>query len=388
MNRVCPERTGGYRAGILFFAVLALGWGIPRQGGAQSFAGVDQRIAEVLAASGVPGLAVVVVSRDSILLARGFGVRRLGASEPVDAETLFQVASFTKGVTAAALGMLVDEGAATWDDPVRKHVRDFALADPWVTEHFTIRDALAMRDGIPGGDSVAIFTTRARREILVRAATLQPTRFRTTYGDSPNLDYFIVGEVVSAVSGKSWDDFVAERIFRPLGMNATTTSLSQATANPNMATGHIRTQGRFEVTTHRNVENVAAAAGMITNVTDLARWLQLHLARGSSAGRQLLSPEALAESYRPQNILTPAYQALFNPEGLLNAYGFGWVVSEYRGVTLVEHGGALPGFGAVIAMIPERNVGVALLSNASLNHSIGMLRQLKFELLDRFMPAG
>jgi CubicO group peptidase (beta-lactamase class C family) len=224
------------------------------------------------------------------------------------------------------------------------------------------------------------------QEILARAGTLHPSRFRATYGDSPNLDYFLAGEVVTAAAGESWDEFVEERIFRPLGMNATSTVLSGATANPNMATGHVGSAGRFEVTPYRNVENVAAAAGMITNVSDLSRWLRLHLGRGSIEGRQILSREVLAESYRPQNILTPAYQALFNLEGLLNAYGFGWVVSEYRGVTLIEHGGALPGFGAVIAMIPERDVGVALLSNASLNQSIGMLKQLKFELLDLFIP--
>lgn len=385
MRRIYRRCAGGTGRAFRILLVIAVMGAFAEPGQAQSMAGVAERIEDVLAGSGVPGLAVVVVSRDSVLLADGYGVLRVGGTEPVDARTLFQVGSLTKGVTAAAVGVLVDGGVVDWDDPIRMHVTGFALADPWVTERFTIRDALAMRDGIPGGDSIALFTERTRQEILARAGTLHPSRFRATYGDSPNLDYFLAGEVVTAAAGESWDEFVEERIFRPLGMDATSSVLSEATADPNMATGHVGSAGRFEVTPYRNVENVAAAAGMITNVSDLARWLRLHLGRGSVEGRQILSQEVLAESYRPQNILTPAYQALFNPEGLLNAYGFGWVVSEYRGVTLIEHGGALPGFGAVIAMIPERDVGVALLSNASLNQSIGMLKQLKFELLDLFI---
>jgi hypothetical protein len=127
---------------------------------------------------------------------------------------------------------------------------------------------------------------------------------------------------------------------------------------------------------------------MILNEAEILTWLRLHLGQGRIDARLIQTREALAESHRPQNILTPAYQAPFNPQPLLNAHGFGWVFSQYPGVTPTEHGGSFPGFRAVIAMIAERSVGMALLAKVSLNQSIDMFKQLTFELLDRFGALG
>ncbi|HSL72808.1 MAG TPA: serine hydrolase domain-containing protein, partial [Longimicrobiales bacterium] len=188
-----------------------------------------------------------------------------------------------------------------------------------------------------------------------------------------------------AKAGMSWDDFVAQRLFQPLGMRATSTRLAIAKAAPNVATPHQKRGAEIVTVEWRGFERVAGAGAMNSNVEDLARWLRFHLAGGRAAGKPLLGEAALRETYRPQNILSANYQAMFNPDALLNAYGFGWVISQYRGKTLLEHGGAVDVFTAIIAMVPEAQIGLVMTSNLNINAAIVSLRDLKFVILNELI---
>lgn len=343
----------------------------------------DRAVDSALVAGGIPGMAALVVVGDDIVLARGYGVQRLGGSTPVSAQTHFQIGSLTKAVTATAAAILVGEGSLSWDDPIQEHLPDFRLADPWVASHLTLRDALALRGGIPGGDTIALFSPRTRPEIRAATQKLEAPLFRATYGASANLMYFLAGEVVSAAAGASWDEFVADRLFGPLGMSSTTTYYDQAEEWEDYAWPHLRVDGQPQPADARvRADNVAAAGGTVSNALDWARWVRFQLDEGVADGRRLVDREALEESFRPQSILTPAYQGFFNPDALLNAYGLGWVLSEYRGHTLVEHGGALPGFASIIALVREQGIGIVLMSNLDLGAAIGTLLNLKFRILD------
>jgi CubicO group peptidase (beta-lactamase class C family) len=336
-----------------------------------------------MSAAGIPGLAALVVQGDRTLLARGYGVRRLGTREPVTPETLFQIGSLTKAVTATAVATLVGEGTVDWDDPVQEHLPGFRLADPWISAHLTIRDVLAMRSGIESGDTVALFSGNSRGEILDAVGALDAARFRELYGLSPNLMYFLAGEVVAAARGSSWDRAVREMFFAPLGMTHTTTAFAEGEARDNYAWPHVRREGRTVPRTERaNADNVAAAAGVISNIVDWGRWVRFNLDDGRWEGRALVDRRALLEMRRPQILLSPAYQGYFNPDALLNAYGFGWVVSEYRGRLLVEHGGTLPGNTSIIALLPEEDIGVVIMSNLGFGPAIPALLALKFRILD------
>jgi CubicO group peptidase (beta-lactamase class C family) len=348
---------------------------------------LNAHVESVMARAGIPGLALLVLKDDSAVVRRGYGVRRIGTAEPVDSFTQFQVASLTKSVTATAMALLVDEEKLDWDDPIQKHLPEFQLADEWVSRHFTVRDALAMRSGVFSGDTL-VFSERSRPEILEAMRFLEAPGFRTGYAAAPNLMYFLAGEVIRAVSGMSWDDFVQRRIFDLLGMAQTTTRFHEGSTHPLFATPHVLIDEEPVPRDPFDADHVAAAMGTFTCISDWERWVRFHLADGMWDGQRVVGQDALGETYRPQNILSPAYQGFFNPDALLNAYGFGWVVSTYRERRLVEHAGSIAGFGAVIALVPEERLGVVLLSNLEFRASRTSLLALKFHLLDRLLDDG
>src|SRR5690606_18271676 len=199
----------------------------------------------------VPGLAIAVIRNDSVIHARGYGVRELGRGGEVDENTLFAIASTTKAMTAAALGMLVDEDRLDWDDRVSGHMPGFQLSDPFITHELTIRDLLTHRSGISRSDNLWIAGPFDRGEVLRRARYLPSAAgFRSQYGYH-NVMYIAAGEVVSTVSGLSWDDFIEQRLFRPLGMNRSTTRAAVVEQRDNVAASHTSVNGRVQAVARR-----------------------------------------------------------------------------------------------------------------------------------------
>ena len=212
---------------------------------APPLAGLDAYVARAMREFGVPGMAVAVVKDGQVVLAKGYGVRRAGEPAPVDADTLFGIASNTKAFTCAALSILVEEGKLAWDDPVTKHLPAFQMYDPWVTREVTVRDLVTHRAGLGLGEGDLMWWppttfTRARDRAGDPLRCKPASSFRSRYAYN-NVMYVAAGEVVAAVAGTSWDDFVRERILSPLGMSRTTTSPS-ATAG-NVAAPHLEVEG-------------------------------------------------------------------------------------------------------------------------------------------------
>ena len=186
----------------------------------------------------VPGMAVAIVKDDKIVFAKGFGVRKIGENVPVDEKTLFAIGSSSKAFTAATLALLVDEGKLKWDDRVSKYLPDFETYDPYVTRELTIRDLLTHRSGLERGDSLWYGTENSREEVLRRARFIKPTwSLRSTFGYQ-NLMYLAAGQVVEKVTGKKWDDYVGERIFNPLGMSASNTTIRAFKNGDNVSAPH------------------------------------------------------------------------------------------------------------------------------------------------------
>jgi CubicO group peptidase (beta-lactamase class C family) len=288
-----------------------------------------------------PGVAVAVVKDDQVVFARGYGVREVGGSEPVDTETLFAIASTSKAFTAAAVGMLVDEGRVGWDDRVTEHLPGFQLYDPYVTRELTVRDILSHRSGLPRGDLLWYLSPFDRDEILKRVRGLEPNwSFRSHYGYQ-NIMFIAAGQLVEAVTDTSWDDFLRHRIFDPLGMRTSTTEFAELQQRPNVASPHGKIDGTVTPLSWRDWDNVGGAGAVHSCVAEMAQWIRMQLGEGAYEGRRFLSDSVIREMRRPQTIVPrdTVDERLF-PESHFYAYGLGWRLMDYRGRLVVRHGGA------------------------------------------------
>jgi CubicO group peptidase (beta-lactamase class C family) len=332
--------------------------------------GFDEYIGQVVRDWKVPGLAIAVVKGDAVGFAKGYGVRKLGESAPVDERTLFAIGSCSKAFTATALAMLVDDGKISWDDPVIKHLRDFQLSDPYATREITVRDLLCHRSGLARHDFLWYGASISREEVICRLRHARmSTSFRSQFGYQ-NIMYVAAGQIISAVTGQSWDDFVKQRIFTPLEMtdsNTTTTVLGHAA---NVATTHEKIEDKVEAVLYRNIDNVGPAGSINSSVADMAQWMRFQLKGGVYKGERLLTSKAIKETQTPQTVIRTEgmgreglFWALAHPESRLLVYGLGWVLREYRGRVVVQHGGAVDGMCSAVALIPEEKLGVVIMSN-------------------------
>jgi CubicO group peptidase (beta-lactamase class C family) len=363
-------RSRTIRLAALFLAALicarlVVAQDAPLQGPLQApLQALDEYINKARAEWGTPGLAIAIVKDDKVVFAKGYGVRKLGDSASVNERTLFAIGSAGKAFTAAALAVLVDEGKVKWDDPVTKHLKEFELYDPYITREITIRDLLSHRTGLDRGELLWYGSTLDRDEILRRIRRQKPTySFRSTFTYN-NIMLLAAGQIIPAVTGKSWDDFVKERIFTPLGMTASNTSITAFKGLDNVATPHARLGDNVQAIPWRNVDNIAPAGSINSNALDLAQWLRMQLGEGERENKKIVSSGAVKEMHKPQMIIP------YNPQSPgttldahFTSYGFGWFLHDYHGRKVVQHGGGIDGMTALVAMMPEEKIGVAVLSN-------------------------
>lgn len=329
---------------------------------------IDDYSARAGVAWQVPGFAIAIVKNDRIVFAKGYGVLELGKTPAVDENTLFAIASNSKAFTAATVAILVDEGKLKWDDKVTKYLPSFELYDPYVTRELTIRDLLSHRSGLPtfGGDLLWYESEYSRDEILRRIRFLKPTSsFRSRFGYQ-NVLFLAAGEVVAKVSGKSWDEFMKERFFGPLAMKRTVITHADLLKSLNVAIPHNQVDGKNRVIRYGNVDNIGAAGGIKSSVSDMAQWLRLQLGRGTYEGRKLFSATASREMWTPHTVFSGISEQAekFNPTRHFNLYGLGWILSDYQGRLLVSHGGGLDGMTSQLALMPEEKLGVVVLTNS------------------------
>jgi CubicO group peptidase (beta-lactamase class C family) len=349
---------------LLFFALLFIA--APFVHAQQApLAGFDDYVNKALKEWEVPGVAIAVVKDDRVVLARGYGVKSLGGNQRVDERTLFGIASNSKAFTAAAIAMLVDEGKLKWDDPVIKHLPGFQLYDPYATREITIRDLLSHRSGLPayGGDILWWGGDYSRNEIVHRVRFVKPAySFRSRYAYQ-NIPFIIAGQIIEAVTGKSWDEFVAERILKPLNMSETITSITKFKQGANTVTPHIRVDGKVIPIAWRNLDNGAAAAGLNSNVVDVVQWLRFQLNEGKWNGKELIGPRQMREMHAPQTIIPFQSSTQSSLKTNFRAYGLGWDLREYMSYKVVQHGGWTDGQLSMTAMIPDLKLGVVVLTN-------------------------
>jgi len=279
----------------------------------------------------------------------------------------------------------VDEDKLAWDDPVTKHLPEFELSDPYLTKHVTVRDLVTHRVGVLRGDGAWYASPFDRKEVVRRARYLPAVRsFRSGYGYH-NIMYITAGEVVEAVSGMTWDAFLAARIFEPLGMSETTTSILDFDEETTAATPHGRIDDQVRPVPWYNYDNVGPAGSLNSTVADMAHWLRFLLDDGSLNGERLISRDAFAELFRAQTVIpvSESYRKSY-PTTQFRAYGLGWFMQDYRGRKVVQHSGSLDGMRARVGLIPELEVGVVLFTNVNESN---LLAALLFDVFDRYLEA-
>jgi CubicO group peptidase (beta-lactamase class C family) len=365
------------------FLFLALAGGASARGEESPLVGLDEYVHKALKEWKLPGLALAVVKDDKVILAKGYGVRKLDESAPVDEHTLFAIGSASKAFTAASLAMLADEGKLKWDDPVTKHLASFQLSDPWVTREITVRDLLAHRSGLNRHETLWYASPRNREQVIGQLRLVKPDwSFRGKFGYQ-NMMYLVAGQVVPALSGLSWDDFVKQRIFTPLGMSASNTSVAALSKEGNVATPHTLIEEKVEPIPWRNIDNVGPAGSINSNVVDMAQWVRLQLGEGLYQKKRLLSSGAVKEMHASQTVIPlEGTMAKMYPAAHFTCYGLGWFLSDYHSRKVVEHGGAIDGMAALVAMLPEEKLGLVILTNLSGNM---LTSALKYRIFDAYL---
>jgi CubicO group peptidase (beta-lactamase class C family) len=362
-------------------------------------ANFEQRVESLRKDIGVPGMSIAIVENDKVTFAKGFGVRKLGAPELVDADTIFPTGSTGKAFTVADLAILVDEGKLSWDDKVIDRLPGFQMYDPWVTREMTIRDLLVHRSGLGLGAGDLLFVPRSnlsRAESVKRLRYIKPaTSFRSDYAYD-NILYMVAGQMIEAMTGQTWEQFTAERVFKPAGMLNSTSDDESRFATANRAYPHARMNGGLRGAGDQEVlderadlgRNAAPAGGLALSANDFARWIRIQLAGGKlvDSDAHLFSAAAQEQMCKPVVLMPnpPRPDPIKATQPLFDTYALGWDVRDYRGAKLVWHGGAVFGFQTVIALLPEKHVGFSI----DINSEDGeIILGLVFELLDHYLDA-
>ncbi|WP_269585790.1 serine hydrolase [Roseibium sp. Sym1] len=331
---------------------------------------IDAAIAEldristgILERSGIPGLAVAVVHKGETVFAKGFGVRRIDLNDPITPDTVFQLASLSKPVGATVVARQVGEGVVSWDSRMRDLLPWFQLSDPARTDKLTIGDLYSHRSGLPdhAGDDLEDLGF-GRRTILERLRLQPLDAFRTSYAYT-NFGLTAAAEAVAEASGTDWASLSEDALYKPLGMDSTSSRFEDYMGADNRAFPHARDGDAFAPLFQRDPDAQSPAGGVSSTANDLATWLKMVLANGQHEGNRIIAPEALLPALSPQSFSGQPH----TPDARAGFYGFGFNVGvEPSGRVKLSHSGAfLMGSGTCFSMIPSLDLGIVVLTNAA-----------------------
>ena len=325
----------------------------------------------------IPGMAIAIVNADSIVFSEGYGFANIEKQTRVDGNTLFAVASNSKAFTASTIAKLVEEGKLNWNDKVVDHLPYFKMYNDYVTNNFTISDLLCHRSGLAtfSGDLLWYGTTKTPQEIIEAQQFLKPKyEFRTTFGYS-NIAFLTAGKLIEKITGESWSAYIQSNFLQPLEMNRTLTSTSQLGNTTNSATPYYYESGKNHKLEWMNWDNIAPAGALISSVNDFSKWLMLNINKGTLNGKTFFSTKSFRKLTTPHTNFRVGY----NTENVhFKSYGLGWRLQDYEGAKIVAHSGGYDGMISKSFFIPEKKLGVVILTN-NLNWLTGALT---YKILD------
>ncbi|MFP3991193.1 serine hydrolase [Streptomyces sp. E11-3] len=344
---------------------------------------LDDTVRDAMRRTGVPGVAVGVVYDDEVLHLKGFGVRKAGAKGRIGPDTVFQMASVSKPLASTVVAAAVGEKTVGWDDPVVEHSPDFALKDPWVTRHVTLADLFSHRSGLPDHAGDLLEDLGYDRSYILEHLRDEPLApFRAHYAYT-NFGLTEAAVAVARAADTSWEELAAEKLYRPLGMDSTSSSFADYEKADNKAATHVKTGDTWQAEHVRNADAQSPAGGVSSTARDMTKWLRLQLGNGKFGGRQLVDGAALAETHLPHIVSNPPHA----PAGRTGFYGLGWNVSyDDEGRLKLGHSGAF-GLGAAtnVTLLPSEGLGIVVLTNGS---PVGVPEAIASEFLDTAQTGG
>ena len=372
----------------------------------RALSGLDQFVASQMTEWHVPGLALGIIQDGRVVLLKGYGFRDVDQKMPVTPRTLMAIGSNSKSFTVVLMGMLVDSSKLDWDKPVRDYLPDFQLHDELATEAMTPRDLVIHRSGLPRHDLFWYGGSLGREEMYRRLKYLEPnTSFRGRW-QYQNLMFMTAGYLVEKRTGRSWDDLIRERLFTPLKMARSNTSVRDLPASddaalayvwrpcpaaPTAATGDASAPGGtggadgsscgLVKVSYRNIDAVAPAGSINSSVEEMLHYVQFHIDSGRYEGRAILSKANDMLMQTPQTLVGP--QPIWPDDFGMATYGLGLAVMPYRGHKLVQHGGGIDGFISQMSWLPKERIGVVVLTNMSGNNPVPNL--VTENVLDRLL---
>ncbi|GAB4026782.1 serine hydrolase [Spirosoma gilvum] len=334
---------------------------------------------------GVPGMAITVVKDNKVIFKKGYGVRELGKSDLVDTQTLFACASTTKAMTVTLLGMLVDEGKLGWNDPVSKYLPELQLYDPYVTRELRIRDLLIHDTGIGSTDFMTGAMTIPANEMFQRMRLVQPSySFRAGFAYQ-NTFYSAAGRIIERIVGKTWAEFLKERVFNPLGMTRTAPKRSYI-KDGNQTKPHFSINDTIRVIEYGADSEIGSAGAVWSSADDISKWIICMLDSSKYSGGRLLKPETWAEMFTPQTFFPEdEYPTMSVLKPNWRTYGLGWYQHDYKGYKVNFHTGSLAGLTAITGQLPDEKLGVYIFGN--LDHA-EVRHALMYKTFDWFALGG
>lgn len=329
---------------------------------------IDGIAQDIMDRSGVPGMAVAVVHGGQTVFAKGYGVREVGKPETIDADTVFQLASVSKPIGASVVAAEIAKGTVSWNSPITANLPDFALSDPYVTEHVTIADMYSHRSGLPnhGGDDLEDLGYD-QQQILERLKYLPLNPFRAIYNYT-NFGLTAGAESVAAAAGTDWSTLSERDVYAPLGMTNASSDLADYLANPNRTTGHALVDGSYQPRYVRGPDGQSPAGGANGSVNDVAKWMAMVLAGGKAPdGTQVVDAEALRAALTPVMRGRDGSTTPKQIDARASFYGYGIGISnDASGRVRLAHSGAFAaGAGTTVLMIPNLDLGIVVLVNAT-----------------------
>jgi CubicO group peptidase (beta-lactamase class C family) len=319
-------------------------------------AAVEKAVDEKRQQLGIPGLSLAIVKDDRVIYMKGLGHRDFEGKVPVTPDTLFAIGSSSKAFTALLVAMAADEGKLSFDDSPKKFIPYFRLQDPDADAKINVRDLLSHGSGLNRTDLAWVSGVLNREEVIRVAAAAKPTAKLREKFQYQNVMYAAAGEVVGRVWGSTWERLIAERIFKPLGMKSSNTSVAEMRRARDFSHGYVYEEATKETrrVPTRDLPAIAPAGAINSSARDMAQWLRLMLGGGSFGGRRLVSEKGFAELLKPQTLVAGNVH-----------YGLGWFLRDWKGHRVVEHGGNIDGFNAQVALMPDQRLGFVMLTNVS-----------------------
>lgn len=350
---------------------------------------VERYTHQVMSDWKIPGMAVAIIKDNQLVLQKGFGVKSLASKTPVDEHTVFQIGSVTKSFTAALVAMLVDEGKLSWDDPVRKHLPDFQMFDPWASDNLLVKDIMVHRTGLPYQAGTYLPNLGYSRDDIYRMLRLiKPSSSLRTQYDYNNITFVIAQKLIEKYSGKTWEQNLRERIFLPLGMSHSSSNAEGFLASQNVSDSYEVEYEDSEITLKylegedRALEwhtAIGPAGSINASISDLIRWAQFHLNKGVIGDSAIISRKNIDFLHRGQTITR-------QDSVTTSVYGQCWFIEQNNRYRLYFHTGTTWGFTTLVAFVPQLNLGIAILVNseASADPRYAIMRKT----IDLYMNDG